>query len=142
MAYTATFPESWYTNTAIGDVTPCGWFAPTFYEVADPAQVPKEIGITLELDAGTAAYLDEFIINEETTVAGLRAFRVEVKGGDGDGSGHPAEWREYQYEVELLPRNDQGGPSLIATTANDMGGEYELNKAVLDRIMATLELDR
>ncbi len=44
----------------------------------------------------------------------------------------------YVYVVQLGP-DPNSGPNLIASTNSAMGGDYELNKAVLDRIMATIE---
>jgi hypothetical protein len=36
-------------------------------------------------------------------------------------------------------RHEFEGPNLVARTTRDMGGDYELNKAVLDRLMLTIE---
>ena len=43
----------------------------------------------------------------------------------------------YEYVVPL----DDRGPTLIASTSARTADDYELAKAVLDRIMASMELD-
>lgn len=128
--YQLQFPEEWYTNTEIGDVPPCSWFSPGFYEVDDPADVPDEIAITIELLQGDRGYTDEPISQEEVTVGATQtAVRTEVES---DGV------TMYEYVVQLGPSPEEG-PNLLARTDTEMGGDYELNKAVLDRIMATIE---
>jgi hypothetical protein len=128
--YRLEFPEEWYTNTEIGDVPPCSWFSPTFYEADDSGAVPPEIAITIEILDGDRGYHDDFISNEEVVVGATQvAHRIEVES---DGT------TMYEYVVQLGPTSEEG-PNLLARTDTDMGGDYELNKAVLDRIMATIE---
>jgi hypothetical protein len=43
------------------------------------------------------------------------------------------------YQIQLGPTPEEG-PNILAMTSTEMGGDYELNKAVLDRIIATMEL--
>ncbi len=45
--YRLEFPEEWYTNTEIGDVSACSWFSAEFFEVEYPTQIPDEIAITI-----------------------------------------------------------------------------------------------
>jgi hypothetical protein len=126
------FPDAWWTNTAIGDVTPCNWFAPTTFDVPDPSEVPAEIAITITWMAGDSGSLDEELSREWGLVGGTQAaVRVEYERADGG--------RYYRYQVQLGPTPEEG-PNLLAETSTDMAGDYELNKAVLDRIMATMEL--
>jgi hypothetical protein len=128
--YRLEFPEEWYTNTEIGDVPACSWFSPTFYEADDSGAVPPEIAITIEILDGDRGYHDDFISNEEVVVGATQdARRIEVES---DGT------TMYEYVVQLGPTPEEG-PNLLARTDTDMGGDYELNKAVLDRIMATIE---
>lgn len=137
--YRLDFPDAWYTNTAIGDVEACSWFSPTFYEVADPNEVPSEIAIVIEYIDGDRGSFEELLSSESGIVAGTQiAARAEWAGAEGDGGQMPADWREYVYLVQLGP-TEEDGPNLVMRTATDMGGDYELNKAVLDRIVATLE---
>lgn len=129
--YRVQFPDAWWTNTAIGEVGPCAWFSPTFYEVADPAVVPAAVAITIEwMEGDSGSFSDE--ISRQFGLIGRTqpAVRVEYELAGGG--------RYLVYQVQLGPTPEQG-PNLLATTSTDMGGEYELNKAVLDRIMATME---
>lgn len=130
--YRVVFPDSWWTNTAIGDVGPCAWFSPITFRVTDPTVVPDEVAITITWipgDSGShgSALSREFGIIGETQPA----VRVEWQESDGT--------RRYVYQVQLGPTPEEG-PNLLAVTSTDMGGDYELNKAVLDRIMVTMEL--
>jgi len=136
--YRLEFPDAWYTNTAIGDVEPCSWFSPTFYEVADPSQVPPEIAITVEYLEGDVGSFGE-LMSSETGVVGGTQTAVRAEWGPDERSAQPADWREYVYVVQLGPTEEEG-PNLVLRTSTNMGGDYELNKGVLDRIVATLEL--
>ena len=136
--YRLEFPDAWYTNTAIGEVEPCSWFSPTFYEVSDPSEVPPEIAVTIEnLESDVGTFEGQEVSRASGIVGGTqRAVRVEYRPDER--SAQAANWREYVYVVQLGPTEEEG-PNLVLRTATDMGGDYELNKAVLDRIVATLE---
>jgi len=135
--YRLEFPDAWYSNTAIGDVEPCSWFSPTFYQVSDPSQVPPEIAITVEYLEGDVGSFGERIRSEAGIVGGTQT-AVRAEWGPDERSAQPADRREYVYVVQLGPTEEEG-PNLVLRTTTDMGGDYELNKAVLDRIVATLE---
>ncbi len=124
--YQLEFPEVWYTNTEIGDVPACSWFSPEFYEVDDPNQVPDEIAITIEYVEGDSGSFDD-AISRETVIVGSTQEATRVEYDD-----------SYLYQVQLGPTPEEG-PNLVVTTTTEMGGDYELNRAVLDRIMATME---
>ncbi len=129
--YRVEFPDAWWTNTAVGDVGPCSWFSPTFYEVDDPAQVPSEIAITITWMEGDSGSFEDPISRQFGIIGRTQpAVRVEYEGSGG---------RRYVYQVQLGPTPEEG-PNLLVETSTEMGGDYELNKAVLDRIMATMEL--
>ena len=137
--YRLQFPEDWYTNTEIGDVPPCSWFSPTFYEADESGDVPAEIAITIEYLEGDFGTFDELVSSEEVIVGATQtAIRAEFRGAAGNGGVMPTDWRQYSYLVQLGPTEEEG-PNLLVQTNTDMGGDYELNKAVLDRIMATIE---
>jgi hypothetical protein len=138
--YQVEFPDAWYTNTAIGDVEPCSWFSPTFYTVPDPSRVPPEIAITIRRFDVPFGVFEEEISREEGIVGATQpAYRIEYRGAEGNGGNMPPDFREYAYVVQLGPSFDEG-PFLVLVTSTDMGGDYELNKAVMDRIVATMEL--
>jgi hypothetical protein len=137
--YRLQFPDAWWTNTLFGDVQPCRWFSPTFYEVTTPDQVPDEIAIIVELVDGDVGWADEIVSREEGMVGVTQpAVRVDVRGSAGDGGTMPADWREYAYVVQLGPSPEEG-PNLVLRTNTDMGGDHDTNRAVLDRIVATIE---
>ena len=124
--YRLEFPEEWYTNTEIGDVPACSWFSAEFYEVDDPNEVPVEIAITIEFVPGDSGSFDDAVSREPVIVGSTQeATRVEYDDS-------------YLYQVQLGPTPEEG-PNLVVTTTTEMGGDYELNKAVLDRIMSTME---
>jgi hypothetical protein len=124
--YRLEFPEEWYTNTEIGDVPACSWFSPEFYEVDDPNEVPEEIAITIEYVEGDSGSFED-AISRETVIVGATQEATRVEYDD-----------SYLYQVQLGPTPEEG-PNLVVTTTTEMGGDYELNKAVLDRIMATMD---
>ncbi len=132
--YQLEFPEDWYTNTEVGRFPPCIWFAPGFYTVPDATQVPDEIAIELFRIDGARGYLGDPVSREEVVVGGQSAVRIEISGT----ADNQSEGTMYEYVIQLGPTLEEG-PNLIARTDTDMGGDYELNKAVLDRIMATIE---
>lgn len=132
--YQLRYPDEWYTNTEIGDQPPCSWFAPTFYEVADPAQRPDEIAIEILRIPGARGYHGEILAQVEGRVATQAATRVEVAGTPDD----PSSGSSYEYVIQLGPTAEEG-PNLVVRTDTSMGGDYELNKAVLDRMMTTIE---
>lgn len=123
--YRVQFPEAWYTNTEIGSFPPCVWFAAEFYEVEDEDEVPDEIAINIERINGDFGFDREPDQREEVTVGGAAAVRITFDDA-------------YFYIVQLGATPEEG-PNLVARTTTEMGGDYALNKAVLDRIMATME---
>ncbi len=125
--YEVAFPDDWYRNTAIGRNPACVWFSPTDYEVPDPTVVPDEIAITIEWFEGDIGRNDADVLSQEDViVGGQNASRVE--------------WDDetYWYTIQLGPSPEEG-PNLLVATSAEMGGDYELNKAVMDRMMATIE---
>lgn len=145
--YTVTFPDDWYTNTAIGSWPACSWFSPMFYEVEDPAVVPDEIAI---------------VINYQPDSGPFGMPSVAVASGSVEVGGRPARWTEYvgvgggfidigsfvyQYKVWMdgqEPQEGETGDTLIATSSwapEDDPEAYRLATAVLDRIMASLVFD-
>jgi hypothetical protein len=145
--YTVTYPDDWYTNTAIGSWPACSWFSPTFYEVDDPEVVPDEIAIVLtyEPDSGPFGVLSVALSSEAVEVGGRPARRVEYIGVGGGfidiGS------FLYQYRVWMdgqEPQEGETGDTLSANASwaiHDDPAEYRLATAVLDRIMASLTFD-
>ena len=144
--YTVTYPDSWYTNTAIGDVPACSWFSPVLYEVEDPAVPPDEIVLRLSYieDVEAIGQSGEVVYSEEVQVGGTTAQRSEQFGVGGGFI--PIGSYVYEYHVftdGTRPTVDAAASVLFAQTAWQVRHDaetYELNKAVLDRIMASIEL--
>jgi hypothetical protein len=136
--YQLQFPDDWYTNTEIRDVPACSWFAPEFYTVDDFDEIPDEIAITIEWTAADSGSFEELISTETGVVGGQSAVRAEWAGAQGEGGEMPPDWRMYRYQIQLGPTPEEG-PNILVTTTTDMGGEYELNRAIMDRMMATIE---
>lgn len=125
--YQVDFPDDWWTNTEFGNgrYPACIWFSPTFYEVEDLNEVPDEIAITITWMEGDSGSFEDPIRREFVTVGGQSAVRVEYPG-------------RYLYQIQLGPTPEEG-PNLLVETTDEMGGDYELNTAVMDRMMATIE---
>jgi hypothetical protein len=123
--YQLVYPDSWYTNTEFREIAPCSWFAPTTYEVDEYPAIPEEIAITIEWVADEVNWAEGPIRTETGMVGGQNAVRVEFPD-------------EYFYVIQLGPTPEEG-PNLIVRTAAHMGGDYEVNRAVLDRLMLTIE---
>jgi hypothetical protein len=132
--YQVQFPDDWWTNTEIARFPACVWFSPTFYEVVDETQRPDEIAIEIFWVGGDYGWFTEEFSREEVTVGTQRGVRAEIAGTPDDS----ANGTTYLYVVQLGPTSEEG-PNLVARTDTEMGGDYDLNKAVLDRIMATIE---
>jgi hypothetical protein len=125
--YSVDFPDDWWTNTEIGRNPACVWFSPTFYTVPDPNTVPDEIAIVISWHAGDVGRTDaDIVMRQDVMVGGQGGSRVE--------------WDDdtYWYVIYLGPTPEEG-PNLLVETSDEMGGDYELNKAVMDRMMGTIE---
>ena len=128
--YEVHFPAEWNANAEFGEVPPCSWFAPTEYETGGPGEVPEEVAIEIFVVDGAPDLLLE-IIDERSGLIGATqpATRVRMIGNDAD---------LYVYVVQLGPTLEEG-PNLVARTSSLMGGDYDLNRAILDRMMAMME---
>jgi hypothetical protein len=134
--YTVEFPESWYTNTAIADVPACSWFSPTFFEVQDPAQVPKEIVIALGTFEGGVGSVFPPISSESVVIGGRKGYRIE-DGYTGATGQLPTDPFVYRYGAWL--DDDYLGLKFMASTSSERGADYLLNEALLDRMVASIK---
>jgi hypothetical protein len=138
--YSVTFPDDWYTNTEIGTFSACSWFTPNYFEVVDPSFRPDDVWIwTYLVVRGAVGYtsLTYAFLSEELTIDGRPARRVEYNPGQ---MGEP-NYRGYHYLI-LLGEDWLEGPTLVAQTDNVMADDYMLARAVLDRIVASVDFDR
>ena len=128
--YQIEFPAEWNTNAEFGGVPTCSWFAPTEYETGAAGEVPEEVAIEIFVIEGERVHDGEDDERREGFIGATQpAYRVEVTDGDETA---------YEYVVQLGPTPEEG-PNLVARTTTEMGGDFELNRAVLDRMMATME---
>jgi hypothetical protein len=132
--YTVSYPDSWYTNTDIGDIPACTWFSPVSYEVDDPSRVPDEIAIIVHVFEGGIGQIPEYprTLHEVVSFGGLDGSRSEDT--------IPSDPPDYAYTYAAWLDADYLGRKLSGSTSTMNGGDYELNRAVLDRIMASLAL--
>jgi len=133
--YTVSYPDSWYTNTAVGTVAACSWFSPEFYELNEDGSRPEEIAIEIRVFEGAIGFIWVDLYSENVTLDGFAARRYET-GMTKDAS-MPTNQLMYVYLSYLEQESE--GRKLWAFTGTDYGGSYSLNRAVFDRIMASLE---
>jgi hypothetical protein len=93
--------------------------------------VPDEVAITIVRIEGERDYGAAEVSERETGFVGVTqpAYRVTVTDGDEI---------TYEYVIQLGPTLEEG-PNLVASTGTERGGDFELNRAVLDRMMASME---
>lgn len=133
-AFTIGYPQDWWTNPA--DAAPeCRMYHP------EPTEVQGE-----SLHYAVQTYVDdvefervtddqgpdETLSREETTVDGQAAVVTEARAS-GDTLA-PEGTRRYSYVIDL------DGQILVAVTHSVGDTDYERDKTVLDRMVATLEL--
>lgn len=139
--YTVTFPEAWYTNTAIGATPACSWFSPEFYEVEPGGEVPEAIVIVIAVyDALGSFNQPEYLLDEPVKIGGFAGWRREQIGVTHESGAYEALLPSYSY-VAVLSDRPVEGPTMMASTGGDGAPDYELHKAVLDRIMASFTID-
>jgi hypothetical protein len=116
-------PDVWWTNTVLGDLLPCTYYAPESFAVPDDGGMPEGVPIALELVTGEAEPIEEVIGFETLVVDNRAAIREEGLLPDTD---------VYRYVVAL----DEG--SLVLTLRSERSDDYERDKAVLDEMMRRL----
>ncbi len=125
------YPDPWWSNTVLGDLQACSYFAPDSFDVPDDGSVPDGVPITLEVVTGNLATIEEILGFETLVVDQHAATRWELTPGLGD---PPPDTRTYQYHVELDDTPDDG-PNLVLTISSERSDDYERDKAVLDEMM-------
>jgi hypothetical protein len=130
--YEVDFPSEWNTNAEFGPVPPCSWFAATEYETGAPGTTPDEVAIEFFVVESERTHDPDEIESRDEGFVGVTqpAFRVELSEADGTTA--------YEYVVQLGPTPEEG-PNLVARTDSETGGDHDLNMAVLDRMMASME---
>lgn len=145
--YRLSFPASWYTNTQVGAVPACTWFAPVdflapaLFAVRPEFQPPDGVVIIvmgIEGGYGGGFFVSSYAVDELITIAGFGGQRRELVAECFGPEGCHTVPATYTYDANL-GGPDQLGPWLVATTSSESSVEYELTKAVLDRMMASIE---
>jgi hypothetical protein len=137
--YTVSFPDAWYTNTAIGEVPACSWFSPVFFEATAGGPRPPEIAAEIRVFEGAVGFIWVDLYAEEVLLDGVPAGRSE--NGMTKDPNTPTDTFQYSYLARLDDEPNGLGRKLWAFTGTEYGGDYELNRGVLDRIMASLIFD-
>lgn len=143
--YRVTYPDNWYTNTQVADSPPCSWFSPTYYELTlGPPWPPSEIVIILDVfDGGFGStWSPVYTVDERVAVDGFAGIRREVIGGcfPGPCRSEPPLYYYVAYVGDPVPR--AFGLTMVARAPSERSVDYALTKAVLDRIMASIEFLR
>lgn len=123
-AYTISYPASWSTGSGANE---CRTFG------RSSAQLGQ---IAVDLSEGAFGMTSPVAGIEDLVVSGYPAYRLEWISDlhKPDPGVH-----DYRYVV-YLGGGHSVGPNLSLSTGNRFGGDYELNVAVLDRMVATLHL--
>lgn len=129
------YPSSWWAFSGGDGTPPCVWMAPRTVAVPSPlTSRPAGTIITFGAVGGGPAIAGDALATT-VNVAGRASVRVEETGAS-----PTAGQRALLYWVPLGPNGD--GPTLVATTEEAAGGvDYELNKAILDKVMAELRIE-
>jgi hypothetical protein len=136
-----TFPDIWYTNTQVGDVRPCTWFSPAEFVLPTAVRPPPPDGvvITVEVLPGGFGwyYQPTFTVDDVISIDGFEGWRREEVAGCFPGYGCRALPPTYTYAAPL--GKHIWDRTMLAVTSSEGVPNYDLNKAVLDRIMASIE---
>ena len=137
--YRINYPQGWKTNS--GDVLDlCRVFDPRSAEVPEYTETTgKAIYLRLENnisfdDIAKEDISEKHLSNKTIDVAGNQAVVIE---SESTGKALLRKGiRKYSYIIDLKDK------TLIATTFNIAGNDYQQNKQVLDRMMTTIEFYR
>lgn len=145
--YRVTLPDGWWTNPTfdhpvMGEQPACHFFGPAAFGPAagDPDNVvPPGVSFTISfLDGGCIGFINPALSQRELEIDGWAATATEFAQGKEETNppGH------LQYVINLRPDVDceSGGAYIVARTAVEMEGDYEANKAILDEVMASMEI--
>lgn len=136
--FSVSYPAGWTTNG--GEVVPaCTAFDPDPFEIPRNSEMPFDIAVVIDVEDAPYETITEssrwerIVSDEPVTVDGRNARRVEAES-TGEGLG-PAGMRSLRYVVDL-----GNGRSLVATTHDVAGTDYQRNREILDRMMASIDL--
>lgn len=148
VGYELAYPADWFVHPAdpSRDIAPCSLFAAEPFEYRPVA--PADFGASVYVSDFEGGCVEFDMIDphpdvlEDVTVAGLPAHRIVFRP--------PGALELHSYLVNLRPQDgpvlqgDACGHSHGLSIRSDRwaGGDYELNTRVVDRMAATLEVER
>lgn len=142
--YRVTLPDGWWTNRDGGPDDlweACELFGPEPFAVTRTADRTWPDGVALAIDwvdGGCRGFIWDLLSSEPTTVDGLPALVNEYTLPGNAESGYA-----YEYDIDLSDPGvdcEAGGRSIGSSTNREMTGDYDENKALLDRIMSGMEI--
>ena len=148
-AYRVALPDSWWWNTEyehdeLGTLTACRFFSAEQYDITTASReqpTPDRVSIWMDYaEGGCYAYINPVLEEREVTIDGFAATATEF--AEGKLEDNPPSY--YQYVIDLtpeLPCEDPESARISATTGVALFGEYEENKAMLDRMMETMQIN-
>lgn len=139
LRFAVTYPGDWWANPRIdGDgpqpIPACTYFAPDEVDLQPGTDDLTGVAIRFDLVGPDVSRSGEVISEDQVTVDGRIAVRVELEPQPQPGF-VPEGARIFRY---LVPLN---GSDLVATADDIHHDAYEENKEILDRMMQTIEID-
>jgi hypothetical protein len=137
--YAVDVPQDWFANPEVtapeggDDIPECRYFAPAEFEVRPNSGLPPTVAIGFQLVDAIAPLGGTELSSRETTVGGHAALVREVQVTEGRFL--PAGTLVYEYYISL-----DDSRYLWISTDSTRNGDYEDHTAVLDQMMATLEI--
>jgi hypothetical protein len=145
--YTVHLPNGWWTNPEFidndtyGFVPACRFFAPAEFDPMSGRRDAHAEGVAI-----TVTFLELCPGGEETDILDQRATTVDgypARAWELGDLANPSEPYAYQYLVTLSDqeRLSCAGHSVFARTGRESAGAYADNRAALDEIMESIEID-
>jgi hypothetical protein len=96
--------------------------------------------VTAVFITGCRGTFEQVVTERRLEVDGFPAFAHELAFGEGPQAGEPS---AYEYFVNLTPgRPCEEGESLVVRTEVDAPGSFEMNREVVDQMVATTRFER
>lgn len=137
--YAVDYPVDWYANEAVDapegldDVPACRYFAEDEFEIRPNSGLPSSVAIGFQVVDVVHAPTGTVVSSNEISVDGHAAVVREVETGDG--MFMPPGTLVYECFVAF-----EDGSFLHISTDTTRDGDYAAHKAVLDRMLASLDL--
>lgn len=138
--WSVSYPPDWSVHPPdpARDLAACALFAQEAFQ-ATPEDDWGWSGaqIVLGLEAGCRGSFEVVTSEEESEIEGFPAWRRSLRDGHGDEGPATA----YEYFINLSPGAEcEAGRWFYGRTEADDPGDFEVNRAVLDEMIATLHL--